>query len=388
MERFRDDADLAATLRALRPTPCPAFAAELDERAAAGFPRRADEESTVQRLLSRARALRPRQVLLPAGATTLAAIVVATAVVAVDQSGTTTQISGDLDGAGGGSPLSRSKPERLSKAGAGVAAENPSFVPGRASSGVESSAAEPLADSAASLERGSGPFASDTDRRRVERSAAMVLGTEAAEVGDAAREVFGAVHASDGIVLRSSIRDGAVGEAGAEFDLLIPSAKLGDALAAFSGIGTVVSRHEATADITAPTVNVGERLRDSRARIDGLLAQLAEADTESEREAVEAELHGERRRAAALRSRLANLQRRANLSRVSLRIETGASAAAGDGSTWGIGDALGDAGRILAIAGAVAVIALAVLAPIALIALLTWLAHRAWLRRGRERALG
>ena len=38
MEPFRDD-ELSATLRELRPAPAPAFAAELDERAAAGFPR-------------------------------------------------------------------------------------------------------------------------------------------------------------------------------------------------------------------------------------------------------------------------------------------------------------------------------------------------------------
>lgn len=361
MERFRDDADLAAALGALRPTPRPAFAAELDERAAAGFPRRPGGESPIHGLLSRARALRPRRVLLPAGATALAAIVIATAVVATNNE--------------------EPHPTKGSLLNLLTEPSDEEAIPeGRGSSAS--------ADSAAATERAPGPFASDTDRRRVERSAEMVLGTEPAELSDATQEVFGAIHAHDGIVLRSSIRDGAEGDAGAEFDLLIPSAKLSDALAAFSGIGTVISRHEATADITAPTVSVGERLRDSRARIDGLLAQLADADTEAEREAVETELRGERRHAAALRSRLAGLQRRANLSRVSLRIETGASAAAGDDSTWGIGEALGDAGRILAIAAAVAVIGLAVLAPIALLAFFAWLAHRTWLRRGRERALG
>lgn len=39
MEPLRDDL-LIADLQALRPTPRPQFAAELDERAAAGFPRR------------------------------------------------------------------------------------------------------------------------------------------------------------------------------------------------------------------------------------------------------------------------------------------------------------------------------------------------------------
>ncbi|MDX6595621.1 MAG: hypothetical protein QOI72_1003, partial [Solirubrobacterales bacterium] len=82
------------------------------------------------------------------------------------------------------------------------------------------------------------------------------------------------------------------------------------------------------------------------------------------------------------------LDRRANLSRVSLRIETGAAATSPEESGgWGIGDALGDAGHILGIAAGVTIVGLAILAPIVLIALLAWLANRTRLRRGRERAL-
>ena len=69
-------------------------------------------------------------------------------------------------------------------------------------------------------------------------------------------------------------------------------------LAAFSAIDEVRSRHEATADITKPTIATSEELRDSRARIDSLLAQLSTAEIESEREAIETELRGERRHAA------------------------------------------------------------------------------------------
>jgi hypothetical protein len=215
-----------------------------------------------------------------------------------------------------------------------------------------------------------------------------VLGADPADVRGDAAKVFDAVHAADGIVLHSSIRDGAAGEAGAYFDLLIPSGKVGDTLAAFSVIDEVRSRHESTQDITAPTIGVGERLQDSRAKIDGLLAQLATTTTDVERAAVEAELRSERARAAALRSRLADLSRRANLSRVSLRIETSDSSGGGNtGGAWGIGDGLHEAGRILAIGGGVAVLGLAVIAPLALIFLLAWLAHRTWVRARRERAL-
>ena len=188
--------------------------------------------------------------------------------------------------------------------------------------------------------------------------------------------------------MRSSTREGAAGEAGATFELLIPSAKLGDAMAAFSEIDHVRSRHEATADITVPTVSATELLQESRARIDSLLAQLAETETESEREAVEAELRHERRHASRLAAQLTHLHRRADFSRVSLRIETSSAGESSSGGAWGIDDALHDAGHILTIPAGVALIALAVLGPIALIALLAWLTHRTWVRRERRRVLG
>ena len=84
----------------------------------------------------------------------------------------------------------------------------------------------------------------------------------------------------------------------------------------------------------------------------------------------------ERRHAASLRSQLMTLQRRANLSRVSLRIETGAgsSGSSGDASGWGVGDALDDAGHILAIAAGVVIVGLAVSSRWPSIVLLAWLA--------------
>jgi hypothetical protein len=79
------------------------------------------------------------------------------------------------------------------------------------------------------------------------------------------------------------------------------------------------------------------------------------------------------------------------MSRVSLRILSGHGAGVtpgGDSGSWGAGDALGDAGHILAVAGGVAIIGLAVLGPIALIALAAWLLNRPRVRRLRERTLG
>jgi hypothetical protein len=421
MESYRESFDLGAELRALRLTPSQAFAAELDERAAAGFPRRPAGEGSrtegfADRLFARLRGVSPRRVLLPAGGIALAAIAIATTVVAVSEDGSLTNLNPHVsqpaprgagsaqNGAGssgaahngrnfhdGNGPYlgSYEGASKESSASAATEAEAGSAV-GRDSSGVQFQEVVP---SRLSVPQHSpettGPYASHARGRDVERAAEMVLGTDPDEVRSAAAKVFEEVHSYDGIVLRSSIRDGAAGEAGASFELLIPSGKLGDALAAFSSIAEVRSRHESTADVTARTVSLGERLQDGRAAVQSLLKQLAAADTDAERTAAEVELRSERLHVAALRSRLNDLQRRTNLSHVSLKIETGKDGAAGtaDDGSWGLSDALSDAGHILAIAAGVTLIGLAILVPIALVCLLVWLAHRAWLRRSREQAL-
>jgi hypothetical protein len=411
MESSRDDR-FAATVSSLRPAPHPEFVADLDERAAAGFPRRSGQgDSPLSRLFARLRATSPRRALLPAGAVALTAIVVATAVVATTESGPAELANNSNASQEPPAPRSTqasesgkatalnafpSKAASSGSNGAGSAAESSAGTGRETEVPAYETEVPRLAGSAAngrsessnsSGTAKSGPYASHANHRAVERSAEMVLGAEPSEVSEDAAKVFETVHAYHGIVLNSSTSNGSAGDAGARFDVLIPSGKLGDALAAFSGIAEVVSRHEATNDITAPTIGLSERLQDSNAKIDGLLNELAGSETETERAAIEAELRSERSRAGGLKARLTNLQRRATFSRVSLRIETSSSSSASGGG-WDIGDALHDAGRILAIAAGVTIVGLAILAPLALIALLVWLANRTRVRRGRERALG
>lgn len=388
METPRDD-QLSADLQALRPKPRPEFTAELDERAAAGFPRR----SRLPRVsFGPLRAFPPRRLALAGGAFALFAIVLASALVLANQRGSEPQDNlALLEPHSKPATLSPEPPDRATAGDTSSSQE---------SSGVQYGTEIPTAESAESAAIGlAGGAASDTaapeldspdrvHRRAVERSAEIVLAAEPGDVGEDSSEVFEVVHAHDGIVMRSSSREGKPGRAGARFELLLPSDDLGDSLAALSAIDEVRSRHEATTDITAPTVDTAELLRDSNARIDSLLAQLEAAGTEGEREAVEAELEQERRHRARLRASLQHLEHRASFSRVLLLIETGAKDESGTGGgTWGIDDALGDAGQILAVAAAVAVVSLAILGPIALIALLAWLTHRAWVRRERRRVL-
>ncbi len=401
METPRDE-QLSADLRALRPTPRPQFAAELDERAAAGFPRRSRLPlKSAPDLFTAMRGKGPahwRRLLIPAGGVAVIAIAITTAVIVGSESGgssssqtphtlfdqTQTAKPQDAPGLHGYSAgAAESAAPATAEAESSVGASG-----SKQSSGEVMRSDELSFQPGAQIERRSGSAKPGVHNRAVERNAELVLGADPADVGDDSSEVFEAVHAHDGIVLRSSTREGEPGVAGARFELLIPSPKLGDALAALSGVDEVRTRHEATNDITAPTVTTGELLADSKARVDSLLAQLAGAETESEREAVEAELAQERRHRARLRTQLQHLERRADFSRVFVRIETGASDQSSGGGAWGIGDALDDAGHILAVAAAVALLALAILGPIALFALLAWLAHRAWVRHERRRVLG
>lgn len=374
---FENDAALEATLRELRPAADPEYLAELDRYAAAGFPpahrassAREAVRNWVTARIERLRSVPPRRVLAPAGALALGAIVIATAVVA---------------GTGGGSPESKRR---------GFASEMEEMpflsktVPAPESS-ERSLPAAPVGSAAtvpASPPARTGPFASKTADREIERSAAIVLGTEPDGVRDAAAGVFDAVHAADGIVLDSSVTDGPSGRAGARFSLLIPSGKLGDALAEISSVAEVRSRHEATDDITAPTVSTRERLQDANATVRSALAQLAGAETDEERAAAEAELRAARSRAASIRASFASLERRANFSRLSVRIVTG-KVEEGEGGVFGIGDGIDTAGRVLATLAAVTLIGLAAMTPFALIALLAWLLRRAWVQRTRRDAL-
>jgi Domain of unknown function (DUF4349) len=424
MDRFDDDA-LAAELRAMRPEPRPEFTAELDQRAAAGFPRRESPSAAAMPfalLADRWRALSPRRRLIPALGAAFAVLAVATMVVAVAGSDNgsggsdvmTSAMSMESGEAVGEETEEEAPTEEGGEAGgeeAEAPAEEEAGEEGTEHSGEvlpeaaegtehageeaiesESGAAEsvaPLPATSPAIKAPSG-FAGHRD---IERSASVVLGTKPGGVTGAAAKVFEAVHAANGIVLNSSVQSGSKGATGASFELLIPSRKLDDTLATFSRIAEVRERHDATNDITKPTVGATEELTDSNATVESLLKELGDAETETEREAVEARLREERRRHAAIKGSLEHLHKRASMSEVSVRIVTdhGASItppAKSDSGDWSVGDALHDAGHILQIAAGVLLIALAVLAPIALIALLVWLTNRFRVRRLRERTLG
>lgn len=449
MDRFDDDT-LLAELRELRPEPRPDFAAELDEWAAAGCPRRDPRPGAnpFARLAAWFRGKSARAMLVPAVGLAIAVLASAGVVVAIGSHGgsggdlmtsaTSSESSGgavemsESEEAGGGAgesagaearetPSPKTHTQNETKEGFSGNFFDESSKSGSKNAGGAVHGGEQAIESESTAESGGeieaeaveeeepakegdgGPaFVPEAKagkvktlgHRDVERSSSIVLGTKPDQVAGAAAKVYAAVHAAGGIVLNSSVESGSTGSSGASFSLLIPSGKVDDALAAFSQIAEVRSRHDATQDITKPTVGVTEELRDSNASIEGLLKELGSAETEGERESVEARLREERRRHASIRASLEHLHKRASMSEVSLRIVTGHGAGAvpvgkgKSGGDWSVGDALHDAGHILTIVAGVALIGLAILAPFALIALLLWSLNRFRVRRLRERALG
>jgi len=384
MERSSGRNDLATALAEVRPAPRDAFANELDKRVAAGFPRRSPHAgSPLAGFVTWIRGLPPKRLLFASGATALAAIVIATALIA--SSGRGTSESPPANGLlSQFSPLKSGDSSDSGAAPRGAAPESSGLTRSNDSAGVQS----PEAESSGEYSASNGSFqtggSADLSRHRdIERSAEIDLLADPADVSEDSTKVFAAVHDANGIVPRSTTSSGK--GASARFELLIPSTRLGDALAAFSSIDEVRSRHEATEDITKPTISTEEELQDVQARVDGLLAQLSSSEVESEREAIAAELRAERQHAARLRNQLARLHQRTTYSRVLVRIQSGASTESG--GAWGIGDAFHDAGHILGIAAGVTLIGLAVIGPLALLFLLAWLAQRLWLRSRRERAL-
>jgi len=391
MERSEDYGNIAVALAEMRPTPRAEFSLQLDEWAAAGFPRhRESRRPRFNALIAWLRTLTPRRLALATAAAALVAIVVATVVVAGRDSGRG-PVALDTARRGRAVPsvqFAESIPVHPSKSAGRDASSDGSGAYIRPFSRKAPHATEfnsalgAEGESTGALVRPT-PGNLQVRHREIERSAEIALLADPADVADDSAKVFAAVHDADGIVLHSSTSSGK--GAGARFELLIPSARLGDALAAFSSIDEVRSRHEATDDITKPTVSTEEELRDSQVRVDSLLAQLSGAEAESEREAIAAELHAERSHAARLRSQLARLHRRTTYSRVLVRIQSGNSPQSG--GAWGLDDSFHDAGHILGIAAGVTLVGLAVIAPLALLVLLAWLTQRLWLRTRRERAL-
>jgi len=384
-------AEMSALATEERPSIDAEFAALLDERAAAGFPRADHAASGVAGLLDRLRAVPPRRLIAPAAAAATLLVVVGVAITAIGGSG---------GGSGSSSnPLSALPGESTSRPSKG-AARSPTFGDksrAQAQSTLSVPRAGALEDSGVRRPvPSSGP-------RRVSRSVNLTLSTDPDKVRSVADGVIQVTRRWRGLVISSQITSGKGSpnpqpgpvpapdvvpvnpSLGADFKLRIPASKLEPALDDLSSLGLVVSRSEGSQDITGRFNSARQRIGDLLSERDALIKHLAGATTPAAVHAIKHRLAVVRRQLGRAQGRLDQLRERVSMVPVQVSVVARGEGTGGGG--FGVGSALHDAGRILTVAAGVLLIILAVLGPLALLAALAWLSARALTRWRRERAL-
>ncbi len=387
-------AGLAQALREARPTPEPEFTERLDQAVADHFPPEWADEAALGRhgrggigsLAERfRRRLGDRRILLPAMAGFAGLLLVATVVVSAVDSGRFGVEGGGGDD--GGTTIIDREP-----AGSAAPSSANDSAAGTADKAVPESAPPASLDQSLSSATPAGPSAINdskdlTKSRDVAREAEITLGTDPEDVQEVANKVVSVTDDHNGIVMDSKVTDGEEGRAGASFELLIPAGQIESAVADLSGIADLRSRSQELTDITAPTTKTEDKVADSKAKIASLLGELEETYDETERSEIERKIRWERNDLRYYESRLNRLQRRADYTPVSLKVETGGDSSSDEDSSWGLGEAVDDAGKLLGVAAGVTVLALAVAIPIGIVILIALALNRAWVRRSRRRVL-
>jgi hypothetical protein len=318
--------ELEIALRAEAPRPSAEFARKMDERVAAGFPRK-----------SRRFAL-PRPTLPALAAAAVLIIAVAIAVPLLTRGG------GSNDQVFTESPaLEKAAP---SVAGAQVAPNIP--APGV---------------------------------RRVERSAELTLAAPASKLEDVGNQIVGVADRRHGFVLRSTVSSGS----GGEFELRVPSASLQATLADLSRLAHVRARTQNADDITQAYNDVAGQLSEARATRHSLLGRLASATTDTEAQALRHRIRLVSAQIRSLSARFGELQARARYATVDVTLvrERAHHGAAAGGVSGDFHDAL----HSLAVSFGIALRVLGVAIPLALLAALGWLGAAILRRRRREAAL-
>jgi hypothetical protein len=224
-----------------------------------------------------------------------------------------------------------------------------------------------------------------TAPRRVERAVQLTLTPAPDAVQDVADGVVRETQAAGGFVAQSSVST-TDGGGSAQFTLRIPTSRLDDAVARLSKLAHVGSLTQDARDITSSFTSAAQRLSDARAERRALLQALGRASTDRQVAALKARLRDNRTQISGRTAELASVARRANFATVQVSVE-GTGKPKQGGGAWTPRDALHDAGRVLEIAGGVALVAAAVLAPLALLAALAATLARGARRRRREAAL-
>ena len=281
-----------------------------------------------------------------------------------------------------------------------VAYPSSSAASGAASSGTQKSAATaaPAANSASQGSSASQSASSSaptlqppTTGRKVVQSAQLQLGAPANRIDEVAQQVYDVIGGLGGIVQSSTVTQTGRTDGYANFLLSVPSGSLGQAMSRLSSLNyaTVLSRTDASQDITDQYGAARRALADARALRTSLLKQLASATTTEQINSLNAQIHDAEASISSDQATLNRLNHSVNFSQLSVQVQarsTPAPVSHGDGG-FGIGQAAHDAGRVLTVAAGVALIALAALTPVARMAALFWWVGTTVRRRRREQAL-
>lgn len=343
--------ELALALRAESPRPSPALAQRLDERVAAGFPRR-------RRVRLPGLSL-PPLALAGGAAAALIAVIMAVSLTS-----------------GGGNPGVK---KSLQTPTAAVEAAPASTTP--AAGGGEAVQSDSAAAPAAKVPAAPAPHTSGP--RHVERSASLTLAATRNKLESVANQIVAVVDRHRGYVLHSSVTSGSGG--GGTFDLRVPASALQATLGDLSGLADVRSRSQNVTDVTSSYNSTSDRLDTQRALRQSLLKQLAAATTDSQAGALRSRLRLVSAQIRSLSAQFDGLRQRTSLATVEVSLVPKRARAAV--TTGGIGGDLHDAFHTLAVSFGIALRVLGILIPLAIVGGLAWFGAAVLRRRRREAAL-
>ncbi len=224
----------------------------------------------------------------------------------------------------------------------------------------------------------------NSSSRVQQRAASITLAPKPEAVQSVADQVAQLASRDGGFVQSSQVRlqRGAGGEANVQLSL--PSARLSAALAELARLAPTRAQSTSLQDITDEYGAARAKLADALAERQALLRALSKASTQGEIESLRTRLGLLGGDVVKDRAALANVSKRGGTATVEVTV-LGDAHAGGERST--LENGLHDAGDVLKVSLAVALVALAVLVPLALIVALAALGWRASRRRVRERAL-
>jgi hypothetical protein len=230
-----------------------------------------------------------------------------------------------------------------------------------------------------------------TTGRKVVQSAQLELAATPTRIDDVAQQVYDVIGDLNGIVERSTVTQTGGSDGSANFQLSVPSASLGQAMSRLSSLhyASVLSRTDASQDITDQYGAARRALSDARALRTSLLRQLANATTTEQIDSLKVQIRDAEASISSDQATLNRLNRQVGFSQLALDISARPAPApvAHHSGGFGIGRAAHDAGRVLTVAAGVALITIAGLTPVALVAALLWWVGSAVRRRRREQAL-